>query len=607
VHLAWPVVGRFRAESLLSRAARLRPDDPEPHYWLGQVGFALRGDDGEWIARRGLDRVLELDPDHRDAWTLWLQLYRDNDDRRRATAALARRTGQYRSDLRRALLLVELHDEHAAALLRSLVRERPDDVEPRALLAQALFQAGSDADGATAYDAALRLASSDTAGILWRQVRGIASPVERAAWSVTPPAERAAFFRLFWARRRPDLREPVNARLGEHFRRLAEAQDLFALRHPNSLWHHSARWRAFARGASARSPEGRGARRALALTEWCPPTAARPAETWTPPTVADLAMGQRSVNVEDGLDDRGRIYLRHGRPSEVYRLTGADGPGEGEIWCYRRGGEVFRVSFLRGTSWFLVGGDMIATPVRPGEYESALALLASDAPSARRPPLSFSFWSVAFRGPDARHTELALVLDSLDGIAELVDAGGATAARDARAGAPLRLTAPPGRYALLVDGARGDAFGTYRGTITLPDHGGDTLSISGLLVAGGDVAPDRDAMLAHAPARLRFAAGRPIRIYAELYGLGRRDGLVRYEARYRVERTDGRLLRVGGRRQRAAIIAFRRDAPHASRAIETLVLDPGRLPRGRYRLVLEVTDDVRAHTVSSASLGFELR
>lgn len=611
IHLAWPTVGRYAAESLFARAGALRPGDPEPHYWLGHVGFALRGDDGEWIARRGLDRVLELNPDFRDAWALWLQLYRDDDDRRRAVAVLARRAGDYRNDLRRAQLLIELGDQAAAEpLLRSLVRERQDDVAPRALLARTLFAARRDDEGAAEYEAALRLAATDTADVLWRQVRGIASPAERSAWAATPPQERPAFLRLFWSRRRPDLQQPVNTRIGEHFRRTAEVARAFDLQHPNSLWFHSARYRAFTAGASAQSPEGSGARRGLSAEagDWCAPNVTPPPDAWAATADADPRTPDESVNLEDRLDDRGRIFLRHGRPDGTFVVPGREGrPPLGEIWCYRRGADVFRVSFIPGGSWYLLGGAPRVTPVRSGEGASAAALLATDAPSPRGPLLPFSFWTAAFKGQGPRQTELVLILDPLSGVAELVDGAGVTAARAAGNRVPLRLSATPGRYALLIDGTRGDSVGLYRGTIAVPDHDGEALSVSGLLIAEGAVPPDRDAILARAPTDLRLPAGRPMRLYAEVYGLGQRDNGAHYEARYRVERTDGGFLRGGGRRERVTTIAFRREVPYTPRVVETLVLDPDRLPRGRYRLVLEIADEVHDRTASSASIEFELR
>src|SRR3954471_23995783 len=82
IHLVWPVIGRYAAESLFARAADLSPGDPEPLYYLGLVGLALGGDDGEQIARRGLVPVLAIDPEYRDAWTRWLTIYRGGAERR---------------------------------------------------------------------------------------------------------------------------------------------------------------------------------------------------------------------------------------------------------------------------------------------------------------------------------------------------------------------------------------------------------------------------------------------------------------------------------------------------------------------------------------------
>jgi hypothetical protein len=41
--------------------------------------------------------------------------------------------------------------------------------------------------------------------------------------------------------------------------------------------------------------------------------------------------------------------------------------------------------------------------------------------------------------------------------------------------------------------------------------------------------------------------------------------------------------------------------------VESLVVDPGRLPRGRYRLLLVVTDALANARSASAPLEFELR
>ena len=244
IHLAWPVVGRVHADSLFRRAARLDPTNPEPWYYLGHVGLALGSDDGEQIARRGLVPAMALNPDYRDAWELWLQLYRGPRERRDMIAALQRHPQNWNANLRRAQLLVEQQQFHAAsALLDSMAARRSDDLVMRALQARALFADGNDSAGSEAYRQVLTMAERDSNNLLWRQLRGIATPYERAMFSTTPPAERPAFLRRFWARREPDLSTPVNERLGEHFRRLEEANRQFTLLHPNSLYFRSRLWR----------------------------------------------------------------------------------------------------------------------------------------------------------------------------------------------------------------------------------------------------------------------------------------------------------------------------------------------------------------------------
>ena len=52
---------------------------------------------------------------------------------------------------------------------------------------------------------------------------------------------------------------------------------------------------------------------------------------------------------------------------------------------------------------------------------------------------------------------------------------------------------------------------------------------------------------------------------------------------------------------------FRREQPAQSTTIESLVVDPGRLAPGRYRMWLQVRDATLGRRAASASLEFELR
>lgn len=602
IRLAWPVVGRFQAESLFSQAARLAPGDPEPLYYLGQVGLALGGDDGEQIARRGLVPALALNPEYRDAWALWLRLYRGDRERRDMIAALTRHEGGWNADYWRAQLLLESgRSEEAAGVLEDVIRRRSDP-GPRAWLARALFQTGRDSAGAAAYEAALSHAAEDTGQVLWRQIRGIATPAERLVYEATPPESRAAFFRLFWAQRRPDLRSSVNQRIAEHFLRLQRAQHFFALLHPNSRYFHSALFRALSGGVGRLPGPGIGEAYVRAREAQCD---ARVLGARDAPEQAGLAARVENpqgetLNLEDGLDDRGRIYLRHGKPDA--RFTG--GSLDSETWCYFRGGSVLRVSFLRRTGGWQVSGDMVVTPMASGEAASAVELLATDR-SDEKSDLIFQFWPAVFRASDRRLTELIVVPDSLWALAALVDGEGREVARDSAEGRALHLRAPPGRYVLLLDAERAGRRGRFRGVFPLADFGGEEPVVSSILVAEDPTPPERDSLAAAAPRRLVLPAGRPLRFYAELYNMGRFDGTSRYEAEYRFERTDRSII--PGRRQRVTTITVQREHPFEPRIVESLVIDPGRLPSGHYRLQLEVADQLRGTRTRSAVIEFTLR
>lgn len=602
IHLAWPVIGRFTAESLFARAVRLDPGNPEPLYYLGMVGIALGNDDGETIARRGFVPLLALQPGYRDTWFRWTTLYRGDSERAAALAALDRHAGEWDADYWRAQLLVEQRRYgEAEALLADVTARRPADPGPWAWLARARFTAGRDPSAAAAYDSALARADRDTGAVLWKQIRGIASATEREEWRTTLPTRRAAYLRRFWAFREPDVTTSLNERLGEHFRRMVEAQRVYGLRHPNSRYFRSPLFRALSggvggmpgglEGAEQRAAEAQCSARMPSVRDAAPQSGVRQQVE---------SARDSTLNLEDHLDDRGRVYLRHGPPD--YRSIGSLAD---ETWCYvRPDGSVLRVSFVRRTGGFGATGDMVVTPMVAGEAESAQELLATDRFSAPS-TLSFAFWPAAFRASSRWQTELFLVPDSVGATAALVDDDGREVARDSATDRALRLVAPPGRYLLLVDAVRADHTGRYRGSITLPDFGEDEAAISSILVASGAAPAVLEGMVDRAPHALVLPAAAPLRIYAELYNMGRIDSTSRYIASYRFERTDGFILR--SRRENATTISFERATPFAARIIETLVVDPGRLPPGRYRLHLEIRDEVRGAQTASSMIEFRLR
>jgi tetratricopeptide (TPR) repeat protein len=596
IRLAWPAFGRYQADTLLTRAAALDTTDPEPCYYLGLVGLKLAGDDGEAIARRGLGCTIARNPAYRDAWTLWTALYRDDDHRSEMVETLTRHAGDPSADLWRAGLLVEQrrYDE-AAPVLDALARARPDNPAPRAWLARALYEQGRDSEAGPIYDEALARAGADTGDVLWRQVRSIATPGERDAYARTDASGREALLRIFWASRNPDLAAPQNARIGEHFRRLAEAHRRYTLLHPQSRYHHS-RARRTVLGGLGIPP---GIDLAPVRAGIAGQRQARIADQAVAAGVVGRldAPGEETANLEDGLDDRGRVLVRYGEPDERYVWS-----GDAETWRYARSEREFQVTFARRTADG--GGDEVITPVVAGEYEAAQYLLSTDRPSLAA-TLRFSFWPAAFRSDTGHATELVLFPDRVRSIAALFDSTGREAARDSATDRPLHLLAPPGRYLLALDADRSGRSGRFRGAIPLPAYGWDSLAVSSLLVSGGDIAPQRPALEAAAPPALRLPADRPLRVYAEVYGLDADAGAVRYDAVYRFERAGGGLLGLRAH-SHVTTIAFSRERAEANPAIETLVIDPGRLPRGHYRLTLETHDTVRGTRAASAALEFDL-
>jgi len=591
------VFGRYHAESLFARAGALAPDRPGPFYYLAQVGLRLAGDEGEAIARDALVRVLALQPDYRDAWALWTGLYRGDDERAAAADALARHAGAFPADQWRAQLLVELRRyAEAEPLLDSLAAAHPGDPAPWAWLARARFEQARDAEGAQDYDAALVRAVNDTGDLLWRQVRGIAAPDERVAHAALAPGEREAFLRVFWALRNPDVRDTVNGRIGEHFRRLAEARRLFALLHPLSRWHHSRLWRTLQGGVGLSDSAQLGDVRAAIATTRAPRAGDVAVAAGVAPRVDDTT--EETLNLEDGLDDRGRILVRYGNPDERYFWS-----NDAETWRYDLAQGPLQVTFVRRTSDG--GGDQVVTPVVAGEAQAADYLLRTDRSGAPA-PLGFAFWPAEFRRGTGRTTDVVLFPDGVAATAVLYDAQGREASRDSAAAGPLHLAAPPGLYVLAIDAERGGRTGRFRGSLPVLRFATDSLAVSSLLIAPGDAPPSRPRLEAAAPPALRISGAGSLRVYAEVYGLADDAGVARYDAVYRFARARRGLLRFLSR-EHVTSIAFRRELPADDPAIETLVVDPGRLPPGHYVLTLQVRDAVRSAEAARATLEFDVR
>ena len=202
-------MGRTQALRAFEEAIRIAPGDPEPPLLYARAGLFIGGEAGEAIARRGLQKVLELDPRYANAWSQWL-VFRHGDSRARMRELLARHDSLPEVQARIAFLLVE--DEQysqADSILDALLRRDSSNVEWLAWRAQSAFESGDTTSGTEYYVRALTHADQDSAGVLWRQAVGVARPDELLAWERVSAGQRGQWLAAFWARRAPTTCSPV--------------------------------------------------------------------------------------------------------------------------------------------------------------------------------------------------------------------------------------------------------------------------------------------------------------------------------------------------------------------------------------------------------------
>ncbi len=577
VWFAWPVIGRYPALAAFRTAAALAPDDPDPLYRQMEVGFYLGSDEGEVIARGALLRIFALDPDYRDAWSRFQQLFLNDAIARRADRAFARHGDHPVALARRARLAILLREPWRADSLATLQLARGGSpVAGWVTRAEAAFLEGRDAVGAAWYDSALVRAAGDSAGVLWASAWMVAGPEETAGYAATPARERARFFRDFWGARDPNLLTAANERLGEHVRRLADARHQFRLLHPQRLVYRS---------AAARSLAWFDERRRLAALG----------------PLQDTAHERAS---RAGLDARGLMFVRHGPPD--LRMPCALDPrypaGEGacvsgldvEGWLYRTPAGVLSVGFRRAEFF---------DPASAQQLRHVTTLLQTDG-TALPAPVPVRAWTAFFRSAAGMTDVYARAAADAAAFVLWQPAGGEAA----RATGPglLALPVPPGLYRLGLDVDSAGVQGRLRDTLTVPWFAPGSLGVSSLVLAADTAPGERAAVLATMPAGLTYTAGAALGAYAEIYGLAGGGGVARYRARYTfapVRSFVGRLARGTD----PVSFEFDRVAAAGDVVVERLVLEPGRVPPGRYRVTLAVTDLERNVKSEAVALIVTLR
>lgn len=602
VWLEWPVFGRYNALAEFRTAERLAPRDPEPWYWQTRVGLRLGDDEGEVMVREAVLRILALDPEYRDAWDLFSGVFHDEGIWKRADEALARHPDDLGAVEHRAGIAVARGDFGLADSLAGAVLARRGPYVPGFLLrAEADFGNAVDSAGYAWYDSALAYANYDSTGAIWDDVWMIASPAEVERHAGTLPDERRRFFEWFWQKRDPNLVTAVNERIAEHYRRLLLVRRAFHILHPFSYYHRSGTWRTIIDSYQRDSM--------MRLLQAVPDFAA-PGSTDSALLAAGLGparsavgdtVGSETVYHKAGVDARGILWIRHGRPDvwaggmlDPLRPIRVGSPLDASAWEYDTPDGILTIGLKN-----VRGGGMVLYPVTGRQFASARILLATDNTSLPA-PLAASGWSAFFKAGDPGLTDLYFRARPDTAAVALWRADGDPVVR-AKGPGLMRLTVPPGQYDLGFDVDSAGVLGRERVTVAVPAYSQVQLGLSSLLLTPGDSVTDREPMLAGMPADLRYAGVRALAAYAEVYGLTRdRQGVSRYTARYTFAPERGLAARLLGK-DRPLIFEFERTVPAAFVTPERLVIEPGRLAPGRYRVTLAVTDlerNVKSETVA---------
>jgi len=609
VHYARPVIGRYAALEAFRAAARLAPTNPEPLYWQMKVGFYLGSDEGDVLAREAILRILALTPDYQDVWERFETVYHNPSIWRRADRALARHPDDVVAMERRAELAIALEEPvRADSLIAEVLRRRGGPSAPAYLArAEASFNAGRDGAGYAWYDSALAYADVDSTGAMWDAVWMIATPEEIRAQDATPPGERRRFFERFWAKRDANLVTTGNERIAEHFRRIAYARRYFRLLHPLNLYNRSPRYRAIiaqtqrdylqTRAQPGEPYPGFEADQMLALGR----------------TLPDVAPGRGTSSALAGLDARGLIYVRLG-PPEV-RLRGfldplhqvrEDAALDIEGWMYHTPEGTLTIGFRRGsgsTDAAMAAGDFIFLPSNRRQAWSTKVALRTDH-TAVPAPLEARAWSAYFKNTKPGLTDAYYKAKGDSAGVVLWDAND-TPVRASGSGL-LRLTVPPGGYRLGFDVVSAGVLGRTRREAIVPRFSQVDLGLSSLALAPAPSLLDRDDALMAMPADLVYPAGAPLSAYVEVYGLtADQSGRSQYRVRYAFAPVRSLPVRLV-RGTRPVVFEFDRSA-FARPAAEQLVIEPGKLPAGRYRVTVVVTDLQRNVKSASAAIDVTIR
>jgi cytochrome c-type biogenesis protein CcmH/NrfG len=330
----------------------------------------------------------------------------------------------------------------------------------------------------------------------------------------------------------------------------------------------------------------------------------------------DSVAARIGYSLATGLDDRGLMYLRFGKPDQ--EVLGGDNSldpqcntSEVERWRYPGIGEVRFAKPNAFSGGLRIVPEMVFRPMNPDQFEVTKAGLTRDV-SSEPAPLEFGVWTAQFRSPDDPTITDVLVVSTLGRLAAALipSAGLASAERESATGRVL-VADRAGGYTLLAHARQDDRLGRQSLRLEVKSFRG--LAMSDLLVAPAwETLVDsvtRSAMIGRAPRDLTFSVGVPVRAYTELYGLAERAGRQTFRARVLLLHTrDARRDVARENWEGATAFQFDRTRPltEGEPARLTLDIQPGYLPRGTYLLRVEVEDLATEKGLGRATIAFQV-
>ena len=224
----WPR-GNYDAIRYFQKALQYDRDHVEARFNIADIRYKL----DEHDVRREVKKVLALDSRYAPAYLLmgkWVEEFEK--DYEKAALYYAQYMGLRPGDPegRKRLGSIYLRTKDYGRILEVLedyAVQNPDDDQVLPILAQACMKLEAYDRAAAFFRDYLEGADAAEKGH-YLDIRLVAPREALAAFEQTPPEERLAFVKKFWADQDPDLTTAANERLLEHYRRVSFAMQNFS-------------------------------------------------------------------------------------------------------------------------------------------------------------------------------------------------------------------------------------------------------------------------------------------------------------------------------------------------------------------------------------------